>query len=37
MQVRLVIEAVWQKRDTKGGAVDLQSTVREQGLHLLLL
>ena len=36
-QVRLVIEAMWQKRDISGGPVELQTIVREQGMHLLLL
>lgn len=37
MQTRLVMEAVWQKRDVNGGAVELRDTVRERGLTLLLL
>jgi hypothetical protein len=37
MQTRLVMEAVWQKRDVNGGAVELRDTVRERGLSLLLV
>jgi len=37
MQTRLVMEAVWQKRDVNGGAVELRDTVRERGLTLLLV
>ncbi|RDB26190.1 ustiloxin B cluster transcription factor ustR [Hypsizygus marmoreus] len=37
MQTRLVMEAVWQKRDVSGGTVDLRETIRERGLSLLLI
>ncbi|KAF5382023.1 hypothetical protein D9615_004431 [Tricholomella constricta] len=37
MQTRLVMEAVWQKRDVKGGPVDFRDTIRERGLNLLLI
>lgn len=37
MQVRLAMEAIWQKRDINGSAVDLRDVVRERGLHLLLV
>jgi hypothetical protein len=31
------MEAIWQKRDINGSAVDLRDVVRERGLHLLLV
>ncbi|KAG5638486.1 hypothetical protein H0H81_012418 [Sphagnurus paluster] len=37
MQIRLVMEAVWQKRDVNGGPVDFRQTIRERGLNLLLI
>jgi len=37
LQVRLAMEAIWQKRDVSGNAVDLRDIVRERGLHLLLV
>jgi hypothetical protein len=37
LQTRLLMEAVWQKRDVGGEAADLRETIREQGLQLLLL
>ncbi|KAF8071856.1 fungal-specific transcription factor domain-containing protein [Lyophyllum atratum] len=37
MQTRLVMEAVWQKRDVSGAAVDFRETIRERGLNLLLI
>lgn len=37
MQTRLVMEAVWQKRDVTGGTVDFRETIRERGLNLLLI
>ena len=37
LQTRLLMEAVWQKRDVGGEAADLRESIREQGLQLLLL
>jgi len=37
MQTRLVMEALWQKRDVSGAAVDFRETIREQGINLLLI
>ncbi|KAG6851141.1 hypothetical protein H0H93_001021 [Arthromyces matolae] len=37
MQTRLVMEAVYQKRDVSGVAVDLRDTIRERGPNLLLI
>jgi len=37
MQTRLVMEAIWQKRDVSGAAVELRDTVRERGLNILLV
>jgi len=37
MRTRLLMEAVWQKRDVSGGAVDWREMVRERNLNLLLL
>ncbi|CAK5269651.1 unnamed protein product [Mycena citricolor] len=37
MRTRLLMEAVWQKRDVSGMAVDWRETMRERGLNLLLL
>jgi Fungal specific transcription factor domain len=37
LQVRLAMEAIWQKRDLSGSAVELREVVRERGLHLLLV
>jgi len=37
MQTRLVMEAIWHKRDVNGGAVDFRETIRERGLDLLLI
>lgn len=36
MQVRLIMESVWQKRDSGGGDTSLQNMIREHGLDLLL-
>ncbi|KAJ3834979.1 fungal-specific transcription factor domain-containing protein [Lentinula raphanica] len=36
-KARLLIEAVWQKRDIHGGTVDWRETMRDQKLNLLLL
>jgi len=37
LQVRRLMEAVWQKRDVGGKEVDVFQTLREQGLNLLLV
>lgn len=37
MKVRLLMEAVWQRRDVQGGTVDWRETMQDQGLNLLLL
>ncbi|KAJ7745738.1 fungal-specific transcription factor domain-containing protein [Mycena metata] len=37
MRTRLLMEAVWQKRDISGMTVDWRETMRERGLNLLLL
>lgn len=37
MRTRVLMEAVWQKRDVGGGAVDWRETMRERGLNLLLM
>ena len=37
LQVRLVMEAMWHKRDVGGSAVELREIIRERGLHLLLV
>ncbi|KAJ6512967.1 fungal-specific transcription factor domain-containing protein [Mycena sanguinolenta] len=37
MRTRLLMEAVWQKRDVSGMTVDWRETMRERGLNLLLL
>ncbi|KAJ7017421.1 fungal-specific transcription factor domain-containing protein [Mycena alexandri] len=37
MRTRLLMEAVWQKRDINGTTVDWRETMRERGLNLLLL
>ncbi|GLB40340.1 putative fungal specific transcription factor [Lyophyllum shimeji] len=37
MQTRLVMEAIWQKRDVNCGVVDFRETIRERGLNLLLI
>ncbi|KAG6845479.1 hypothetical protein H0H87_008839 [Tephrocybe sp. NHM501043] len=37
MQTRLVMEAVWQKRDVNGVAIDIRETIRERGINVLLL
>jgi hypothetical protein len=37
LQVRLAMEAIWQKRDVSGSAVELREIARERGLHLLLV
>jgi hypothetical protein len=31
------MEAVWQKRDIRGGEADLREIIQEQGLKLLLI
>lgn len=36
MQVRLIMESIWQKRDSGGGETSLQNMIREHGLDLLL-
>jgi len=37
LQVRRLMEAVWQKRDVGGKEVDISQTILEQGLNLLLI
>ncbi|KAJ7126736.1 fungal-specific transcription factor domain-containing protein [Mycena epipterygia] len=37
MRTRVLIEAVWQKRDVSGATVDWRETIRERGLNLLLV
>ncbi|KAJ7762010.1 fungal-specific transcription factor domain-containing protein [Mycena maculata] len=37
MRTRLLMEAVWQKRDVSGMTVDWRETMRERGLNLLLV
>jgi len=37
LQVRRLMEAVWQKRDVSGKEVDVRETIQEQGLKLLLI
>ncbi|KAF9560751.1 hypothetical protein CPC08DRAFT_750332 [Agrocybe pediades] len=37
MQTRRLMEAVWQKRDINGKDVDVNETIREQNLRLLLI
>ncbi|KAJ7928781.1 hypothetical protein B0H13DRAFT_1966145 [Mycena leptocephala] len=37
MRTRLLMEAVWQKRDVSGATVDWRDTMRERGLNLLLV
>ncbi|KAF7374632.1 Zn(2)-C6 fungal-type domain-containing protein [Mycena sanguinolenta] len=37
MRTRLLMEAVWQKRDVSGATVDWRETMRERGLNLLLV
>ncbi|KAF7355806.1 Zn(2)-C6 fungal-type domain-containing protein [Mycena venus] len=37
MRTRLVMEAVWQKRDISGATVDWRETMCERGLNLLLV
>jgi len=37
LQVRRLMEAVWQKRDVGGKEIDVSQTLREQGLNLLLV
>jgi len=37
MRTRLLMEAVWQKRDVSGQTVDWRETMRERGLNLLLV
>ncbi|KAJ6532035.1 fungal-specific transcription factor domain-containing protein [Mycena capillaripes] len=37
MRTRLLMEAVWQKRDISGATVDWRETMRERGLNLLLV
>ncbi|KAF7336814.1 Zn(2)-C6 fungal-type domain-containing protein [Mycena venus] len=37
MRTRLLMEAVWQKRDTSQATVDWRETMRERGLNLLLV
>ncbi|KAJ3995807.1 fungal-specific transcription factor domain-containing protein [Lentinula boryana] len=37
MKTRLLMEAVWQKRDIHGGTVDWRETMRDQASNLLLL
>jgi hypothetical protein len=37
MQARVLMDAVWQRRDMHGGAVDWRDLMHEQGLNLLLI
>ncbi|KAF9065091.1 fungal-specific transcription factor domain-containing protein [Rhodocollybia butyracea] len=37
MRARLLVEAVWQKRDVQGGTVDWRETMQDRALNLLLL
>ncbi|KAJ7261731.1 fungal-specific transcription factor domain-containing protein [Mycena haematopus] len=37
MRTRLLMEAVWKKRDVSGSTVDWRETMRERGLNLLLV
>lgn len=37
VQTRLVMEAIWQKRDATGEAVDFREAARERSLNLLLI
>ncbi|KAJ7096534.1 fungal-specific transcription factor domain-containing protein [Mycena belliarum] len=37
MRTRLLMEAVWQRRDVSGATVDWRETMRDRGLNLLLL
>jgi len=37
LQIRRLMEVVWQKRDLGGKGVDVRETLREQGLNLLLI
>jgi len=37
LQIRRLMEVVWQKRDLGGKEVDVRETLREQGLNLLLI
>ncbi|KAF7328044.1 Zn(2)-C6 fungal-type domain-containing protein [Mycena kentingensis (nom. inval.)] len=37
MRTRLLMEAVWQRRDVSGSTVDWRETMRERGLNLLLV
>lgn len=37
LQIRRLMEAVWQKRDIRGGEADLREIIQEQGLKLLLI
>ncbi|KAJ3732536.1 fungal-specific transcription factor domain-containing protein [Lentinula guzmanii] len=37
MKTRLLMEAVWQKRDIQGGTVDWRETMRDQASNLILL
>jgi hypothetical protein len=37
LRTRLLMEAVWQKRDVSGVTVDWRETMRDRGLNLLLV
>ena len=37
LRTKLLMEAVWQKRDTRGGAIDWRETLRERCPNLLLV
>ena len=37
LQMRRLMEAVWQKRDVRGQQADIRETIHEQGMKLLLI
>jgi hypothetical protein len=37
LQIRRLMEAIWQKRDIRGTEADLRESIQEQGLKLLLI
>lgn len=37
LQIRLLMETLWQRRDVGGGAPDLREIIREQSISLLLI
>lgn len=37
LQIRRLIETIWQKRDIRGAEADLRESIQEQGSKLLLI